>query len=74
MELGDRAPSQLFRHMEQLLGEISTAQHRVLLREVFLQKLPSEVCMVVDLSVAAESAHQLVAITSPTPMVAVQAQ
>ncbi|KAH6927826.1 hypothetical protein HPB50_008966 [Hyalomma asiaticum] len=79
-ELGDRTPSQLLRHMQQLLGETSTTIDGVLLRELFLQKLPSGVRMVIaasehkDLTAAAELADKLVAMTPPTPMAAVQAR
>ncbi|KAH9382922.1 hypothetical protein HPB48_023552 [Haemaphysalis longicornis] len=79
-QLGDRTPSELLRHMKQLLGETSTALEGALLRERFLEKLPSGVRMVVaasvhkDLTAAAKLADQLVAITPPTAGAAVQAQ
>ncbi|KAH9371127.1 hypothetical protein HPB48_004484 [Haemaphysalis longicornis] len=79
-ELGDHTPSQLLRHIQQLLGQTTTTLDGALLRERFLQKLPSGVRMVVvasehkDLAAAAELSDQLVAITPPTPVDAMQAQ
>ena len=34
--------------MRQLLGDIPTASYRRLLRELFLQRLPSNICVVLD--------------------------
>ena len=45
-ELGDRKPSQLLRHMQQLLGEKGNTTDRSFFRQLFLQWLPSNVCMV----------------------------
>lgn len=39
-ELGDRRPSQLLHRMRQMLGERPTEGHSALLRELFLQRLP----------------------------------
>ena len=44
-ELGDRKPSQLLRHLQQLLGD--TVMEESLLRELFVHKLPSSVQMVI---------------------------
>ncbi|XP_070388851.1 uncharacterized protein [Dermacentor albipictus] len=41
-ELGDRRPSQLLRHMQQLAGDATASDGR-LVRELFLQRLPASV-------------------------------
>ena len=45
-ELGDRTPSQLVRCMNQLLGDKAATADRSFLRELFLQRLPLNVRMV----------------------------
>lgn len=45
-ELGDRKPSQLLRHMQQLLGDKANNTDGAFMRELFLQRLPSNVRMV----------------------------
>ena len=45
-ELGDQRPSQLFRHMQQLLGDDAAGSDSTLLKELFLQRLPDNVRMV----------------------------
>ena len=44
-ELGDRTPSQLLRHMQQLEDKANNTDG-AFLRELFLQRLPSNLCMV----------------------------
>lgn len=68
--LGDRMPSQLLRHMQQLLGSKVDGLDSLLLREIFLQKIPPNVGMVMtasnenDLSKLAELADKLMAVAS----------
>ncbi|XP_075559959.1 uncharacterized protein LOC142591520 [Dermacentor variabilis] len=68
--LGDRTPSQLLRHMQQLLGSKIDGLDSLLLREIFLQKIPRNFRMVMtasnenDLSRLAELAHKLMAVAA----------
>lgn len=75
-ELGGRRPSQLLRHMKHLLGTHSHAMDDTLLRELFLQRLPSNVQMVLataaamDLQALAALADKVMEVATPFSEVA----
>jgi hypothetical protein len=72
-ELGDRKPTQLLRRMQQLLGDRASTTDSTFLRELFLQRLPSNVRMVLastkataTLEELAELADKVVEVAAPT--------
>ena len=58
-ELGDRTPSQVLWHIQQLLGSMAGTVDATLLREIFLQCLLSNVHMVITPSAGALNMDQL---------------
>ena len=76
-ELGDRKPTQVLRRIQQLLGDKATTMDESFMRELFLQRLPTNVRMVITPSAAALNLEELAQLadriveTSPTTTIAV---
>ena len=76
-ELGDRKPTQLLRRMQQLLGDHLPTPDNAFLKELFLQRLPANVRMVLastdpstELPQLAEMADKIIEVATPPPTVA----
>ena len=72
-ELGDRKPTQLLRRMQQLLGDTPRLPDEAFVRELFLQRLPSNVRMVLastrqdtSLEELAQMADKIVEVATPS--------
>ena len=59
LELGDRKPTQLLWRMQQLLGDSATAAEGPLIRGPFLQRLPTNVRMVLASSAANKTLEEM---------------
>ena len=75
-ELGDRKPSQVLRRIQQLLGDKANSMDPTIMRELFLQRLPANVRMVLTPSAGELNLDQLAQLAdrileaSPTTTVA----
>jgi len=72
-ELGDRTPSQMLQRIQQLLGDMAPRVDATLIRELFLQCLPSRVRMALtpstgalDLDQLAQLANRILEASPPT--------
>ena len=77
-ELGDRNPSQLLLRMQQLLGDSGPAPDSAFVRQLFLQRLPPSVSIVLASSSAtlslpqlAEMADKILEVVNPPAVIAV---
>ena len=75
-ELGDSTPSQLLHRMQQLLGEKAHDTYDAFLRELFLQRLPPNIWMVLtstpdtgNLEDLAQLADKIVEVAVPSPSI-----
>ena len=81
-ELGDRKPTQLLRRMQQLLGDhLGPSLDNAFLKELFLQRLPANVRMVLasadattDLPKLAEMADKVIEVATPPTVAAMTTQ